>query len=434
MSKERIRADLHVHSRSSGDSLARPCQIELERERRRLERVAVTDHNTVAEVLRELKEEFWPSLILGEEILTSTTNASGERVEIVGLFLQEPIKPGLTIEETISQIDVQDGIVVIPHPFELWRHGMEKAGIRHVVDECRKRKTPVAIEVLNARSRAHNNHQALKLWENELKSEGVLATAGSDAHRIQEIGRAYVSLPPFQTREEFLEALGEVEIYGKADALETAYHRLINRTELMIGYSFLDLEKQIAEKAEIATLDLSLATRVARKAVLRMTERTKQPPSPEEFNRTLNGWGERYFFHQPIEDISGLWFAVPDSVQIVFWFRDRREGKLIFAVKEKDLISLGYQPKEGGGFIIPFFGPEKAEYVDQISGPFDKVIRGQKITGITFKYLDKATSSIFLEVASGQISLKFAKGAEGEAKFKYVVERGRKIEKIMMPF
>ena len=243
MSKEVfVKADLHAHSRfSSKDSLAGVHQIEEMRKGKGLDWVAVTDHNTIAEAARDLREKSDARLILGEEILTS----GGQ--EIIGLFLQKPIEQGLGIPETVFQINDQGGIVVIPHPFELWRHGVGEDIARKVVVGCKEHGIPVAIEIFNARARSsRTNHQARDLCY-KLRKEGfpVLATAGSDAHRIPEIGRAHVIMPPFETKEEFVEALKYARTCGEISAWGTLYHRLLNRIELAMGRTFSDLRKEL---------------------------------------------------------------------------------------------------------------------------------------------------------------------------------------------
>ena len=39
--------------------------------------------------------------------------------------------------------------------------------------------------------------------------------AGSDAHTISEIGNAYIEMPDFNGKEDFIEALKQGKIYGK---------------------------------------------------------------------------------------------------------------------------------------------------------------------------------------------------------------------------
>jgi len=243
MSKEVLKADLHVHSRFSPDSLSWVWQIEKARQERGLDWVAVTDHNAIAETARDLREKSGAQLILGEEILTS------EGREIIGLFLQEPIEQGLGIPETVIKIGNQGGIVVIPHPYEIWRHGAGEKVTREIVIGCKDFWVPVAIEVFNARARSSwFNHQAMALYH-KLRKEGfpVLATAGSDAHRISEIGRGHVIIPPFETKEELVEALRYARVCGEVNAFGTLYHRLLNRIELALGCSFFDLKRGLVQ-------------------------------------------------------------------------------------------------------------------------------------------------------------------------------------------
>lgn len=245
MSKE-VKIDCHVHSRFSEDSVAPVYQINDERKRKGVDWVVITDHNTIAETARDLKEKSGIPFILGEEILTSNINGLGRKVEVIGLFLQEPIEPGQTIIETIKQIGTQGGVVVIPHPFEFWRHGGGDLISQGILADCLRWKIPVAVEIFNARSSHRSNLRAKELWE-AYRKYGVLATAGSDAHRIPEIGRAYVGIPPFRTKGEFLEALTQARIYGEVNFLGTTYHRLMNRIEVALGTSFNDLKRRITE-------------------------------------------------------------------------------------------------------------------------------------------------------------------------------------------
>jgi len=244
MSKEILKADLHVHSRFSPDSLAWVWQIEEERKRKGLDYIGITDHNTLTEAAKILKKDSGTPFVLGEEVLTSDTNSRGKKIEIIGMFLQEPIAPGQTIKQTIFQINAQRGVVVIPHPFDEWRHGAGARASRAIINDCLG-GIPVAIEVFNARAGKNANFLAKMLWC-ELRNDGVLATAGSDAHRIAEIGRGYVGLPPFQTTRQFSAALAEAKACGEVNAWGTLYQRLLNRIELAMGKTFSDLRKELS--------------------------------------------------------------------------------------------------------------------------------------------------------------------------------------------
>jgi hypothetical protein len=109
-----LRVDLHVHSIFSPDSLSRPEAIVRWGLLRGLGALAVTDHNTIAGALavRQLAPF---RVIVGSEIATA-------RGEVIGLFLQQEIAAGLSLQETIRQIHDQGGLAYVPHPLDRVRH------------------------------------------------------------------------------------------------------------------------------------------------------------------------------------------------------------------------------------------------------------------------------------------------------------------------
>jgi predicted metal-dependent phosphoesterase TrpH len=165
--------------------------------------IAIADHGTVEGALK-IQEMAPFSIIVAEEILTP-------HGEIMGMFLKETIPSGLSIEETISRIRVQGGLVNIPHPFEIIRHsslnGKAVEGIVEQID---------VMEVFNSRSPfLANSTKALAFAQ----KYGIAQGAGSDAHTPQEIGNAYVEMPEFNGRDEFLQALAQGIIHGHRTSL-----------------------------------------------------------------------------------------------------------------------------------------------------------------------------------------------------------------------
>jgi len=247
MSRVEARVDLHVHSRySTKDSLTLVYQLEEARQERGLSHLAITDHNTLGEAPKTLRKLSGFPFILGEEILTTAVNPNGKNIEIVGIFLKEaiPAVPCPTLEDTIYGIGAQGGMVIIPHPFEGWRHGAGEEMSLFIVDECRRQKIPVACEVFNARARSPRyNLRARNFWQERLAPMGVLATAGSDAHRKAEVGNAYVSMKPWATLEEFRENLGEGIIHG--NSRQAGWHRTLNRIEILLGRPLEDFRESL---------------------------------------------------------------------------------------------------------------------------------------------------------------------------------------------
>jgi predicted metal-dependent phosphoesterase TrpH len=132
--------------------------------------------------------------MVGEEISTSEG-------ELVGLFLQEEIKEGLTPEQTVAEIKRQGGLVLLPHGFDPLKRW-------HLRIEARKKITASIdiVETFNSRiSRPRWNRAAVQ-WAEE---RGVPMSAGSDAHTIADIGNAWVEVParPINSPAELLAAL-----------------------------------------------------------------------------------------------------------------------------------------------------------------------------------------------------------------------------------
>jgi predicted metal-dependent phosphoesterase TrpH len=197
-----MKVDFHVHTCYSKDSLTL-LETVIERcQRRGLDKVAITDHNTIAGALalREMAPEL---VIVGEEIKTPTG-------ELIAYFLEEEIPKGLSAGETIARIRAQGGVVGVSHPLDrLRREAMRWANLMEIIDQVD------ALEVFNARTIfPADNRRAEEL----ARQRGLLVTAGSDAHAACEIGQAYVEMPPFNGKEEFMESIAQGQIVGRLSA------------------------------------------------------------------------------------------------------------------------------------------------------------------------------------------------------------------------
>lgn len=214
-----IKADLHVHTLYSGDSSNSLAGIIEHCVKYGINCVNVCDHNTT-EGARKLKAIAPFNVIVSEEIETPEG-------EIMGLFLHETIPAGLSPEETINQIRKQEGLVCIPHPFEIIRSSAMKAHtlerIKHLVDiiEVRNAKT-WPVQDINRPLRFARNHN-------------LHVSAGSDAHTLIEIGNFYIDMPGFSGSEDFLSSLDQGIIRGKGTSLPTHCYSLACRTLKKLG-------------------------------------------------------------------------------------------------------------------------------------------------------------------------------------------------------
>jgi predicted metal-dependent phosphoesterase TrpH len=194
-----IKADLHIHTCYSIDCLTPLEQIVERCLKLNINCIAIADHNTIVGALK-LKEIAPFKVIVAEEILTPMG-------EIMGLFLSEEVPKGLSTQETISRIRSQGGLVAIPHPF-----GRSLPWNANMLTSTEVLSQVDIIEAFNSRTPFLNsNARAWKL----AKEQGKITSAGSDAHTLGEIGRAYVEMPEFNGPDDFLNSLAQGKIFGQ---------------------------------------------------------------------------------------------------------------------------------------------------------------------------------------------------------------------------
>lgn len=194
-----LKIDLHLHTHASKDSLMRPDRLIKIAKRRGLDRICITDHNTLDGALaaKELDPDF---VIVGEEIMTSTGG------EILAFFVREWVPPHLSPQETIDRLIAQGAVISVAHPFDHHRHPWDQALLASLIAHLD------AVETFNARTfEAKDNDKATKF----AVAHNLAMTAGSDAHTVREVGIAYMEVPVFTTADEFRAGLREATIQGK---------------------------------------------------------------------------------------------------------------------------------------------------------------------------------------------------------------------------
>lgn len=191
---------MHTHSEASPDSRTPIAEQARAVRAAGIDVICATDHNTIdgALALREIADGF--RVVVGEEI-------SSRDGEIIGLFLERAVPRDLSGEETIARIREQGGLVIVPHPFSInRRYRMRRASLDRLRDKVD------AIEVFNAREAIFLNNRSAAAYA---RKHGITGAAGSDAHRAVEVGRAYVEMPAFAGREDFLAALRQGIVHGR---------------------------------------------------------------------------------------------------------------------------------------------------------------------------------------------------------------------------
>ena len=192
-----IDVDLHMHTDHSSDC-ATPVEVLLaEAKTRGLGAIAVTDHNEISGALEARAKARGLQIIVGEEVKTA------QQGEVIGLFLEEKIPRGLTLQETIADIRRQGGLVYVPHPFDRMHSVPDYEHLLAVLDDVD------AIEIFNPRvAIAEFNEEAVRF----AAKYHVVAGAGSDAHVPQGLGSVRIRMRAFDGPDEFLQSLREADI------------------------------------------------------------------------------------------------------------------------------------------------------------------------------------------------------------------------------
>lgn len=171
--------DLHCHSGGSFDCLSAPREMVRAASERGLTHLAITDHDRIDVALKaRALAPAGLTVIVGEEVRT-------REGDLICLFLERAIPPGLSALETIAAAREQGGLVGIPHPFDRMRGSLLRdaamASLAPLVDW---------VETYNARVVGHGNDDAAAF----AIEHGRPGIAVSDAHSIMEIGVAYTAL------------------------------------------------------------------------------------------------------------------------------------------------------------------------------------------------------------------------------------------------
>lgn len=161
-----MRGDIHIHSKYSPDSKLEPELIFKTAKKAGLDFVAISDHNRFVEHKGEL-------VVLKAEEVSSIDG------HILALFIDEEIPSKLSQEETVDMIRDKNGIAICAHPFR--RVNGIGSKLKNIYD---------AIETKNGRCRLECNRKAVELASSLNKP----ATAGSDSHFYEEIGRVYMEV------------------------------------------------------------------------------------------------------------------------------------------------------------------------------------------------------------------------------------------------
>jgi predicted metal-dependent phosphoesterase TrpH/glycosyltransferase involved in cell wall biosynthesis len=202
--RDYVHVDLHMHTDHSPDC-ATPVDTLLDTAKRvGLDAIAITDHNEISGALEARERADGIKVIVAEEVKTA------DQGEVIGLFIEEKIPRGMTLQETIAEIRRQGGLVYVPHPFDRMHAVPDYEHLLDVVGDID------AIEVFNPRvAFSAFNEEAARF----AAKYRIVAGAGSDSHVVQGLGSVKIKMRDFDGPEEFLESLRDADIVRKRQSL-----------------------------------------------------------------------------------------------------------------------------------------------------------------------------------------------------------------------
>lgn len=204
-----LKLDLHIHSQYSEDGTGTPKEIIKILQKKGLNGMAITDHNTVEGAIKALKEAPKDFIAIpGAEI--STNNG-----HILALNIKEDIPRNLSVEETVDKILNIGGIPIVPHLFR------SMSGIKEEELKIIKDKIP-AIEVLNGCSVPQSNLKVAKV----AKKYNLGGTGGSDSHIPEYVGCAYTVFDTMDLSiDDIVDKINKKKTWGGGSTLPISYRK-----------------------------------------------------------------------------------------------------------------------------------------------------------------------------------------------------------------
>jgi predicted metal-dependent phosphoesterase TrpH len=184
-----LRVDLHLHSRYSPDSNNSLEDIVARCRECGLDRIALTDHNTVEGALK--LQLLAPELtIVGEEVKT-------REGEVIGLFITGRLPPFVPAAEAMDLIHEMGGLTYVPHPLDRRRAHFRAERVVELAGRID------IMETYNPWCEPEANKAAAAL----AADLGKVTATGSDAHGLPELGQSWMEIEEYSGADDFLEKL-----------------------------------------------------------------------------------------------------------------------------------------------------------------------------------------------------------------------------------
>jgi len=203
-----MKLDMHIHSSYSRDASAPPKDIVSMCKKSGFDGLAITDHNSIsgwAEAETLAKEM---GLVFVRAVELSTKDG-----HVLAYGVRELVPRGLSIDETIKKVHESGGVAVAAHP----RRFPSGMGL-----ELARSRPFDGIEIINGGSSSRSNRHARKVAE----SKGSAVTAGSDAHELDQVGKAYTIIESVSSEDDVLDAIRKkkTSVGGRSRSMSEGIH------------------------------------------------------------------------------------------------------------------------------------------------------------------------------------------------------------------
>jgi len=174
-----VRVEFHCHTTFSDDGLISPQALLEACRRKQIDRLVVTDHNSIDGAL-EARQQDPQRFIVGEEVRTTAG-------ELLAFFVQEAVPRGLEPLQAIERLRLQGAFISVSHPMDRMR-GWQLPALLEILPHVD------ALETFNSR--------CIWPWWNKdallfARQHDLPGTSGSDAHILEEVGRSTMLLENF---------------------------------------------------------------------------------------------------------------------------------------------------------------------------------------------------------------------------------------------
>jgi predicted metal-dependent phosphoesterase TrpH len=175
-------ADLHIHTRYSHDGLNTVPAVLARAKRIGLDVIAITDHDEMRGSLYALTlaSGYGVEVIPGIEIST----AEGD---LLALDVLRKVAPGLTLIDTVLQVQELGGFCVAPHPMSvgLGMRSLSAYSILRALRNPQVAQTLIGIEIYNATTIDKLGNHYAEVLSQHLE---IAILGNSDAHVIRAVG------------------------------------------------------------------------------------------------------------------------------------------------------------------------------------------------------------------------------------------------------